>query len=434
MEKEDLIFQNTKNEELDVYGEQVRSVLSNPPSRLYSIGNTIVVVFLVILIALSWFIKLPEIVTSEFEITTQESTLKYVCQTSGFLSKLNYNNDDYVEKGELVAIIDNGLSYSKFKQLEDYINQFENEWETNTGFNFLSKVEEPNLQRLISELETNYLEWKKFSEFEEFKSEVVMLESQLAYQRNLQSNLNSELKLVEEHIEVLRNNYSRQQKLYEKGVIALVELERSNLELIEKKREFETSKVNRARNQIMISSLKQQVEQIKRNRSLKSNNFKTNILELIKIINSELNEWKNTHILISKNTGFISYIDRWQKDQYLQAGTELFVISPKEATYVCFGRLSMFNSGKVKIGQKVLIKLHAYPEKEYGIIEGNVTNISKVQIGDDYLVEFNFSNNTTSNFGKRLELKHGQKGVAEIVTNDLRLIERIFYELRAVFD
>lgn len=41
-------------EVFDIYSEEVRDVLSNPPKTIFKWGNTILFGFLIILIALSW--------------------------------------------------------------------------------------------------------------------------------------------------------------------------------------------------------------------------------------------------------------------------------------------------------------------------------------------------------------------------------------------
>lgn len=89
------------------------------------------------------------------------------------------------------------------------------------------------------------------------------------------------------------------------------------------------------------------------------------------------------------------------------------------------------NSGKVKPNQKVLVKLDNYRYQEYGIVEGKVQNISLTP--DDkgnYYVDVLLPKGLRTSFGKKLPFDRELKGSAEIVTEDLRLIERFFYQIR----
>ena len=89
------------------------------------------------------------------------------------------------------------------------------------------------------------------------------------------------------------------------------------------------------------------------------------------------------------------------------------------------------NSGKVAKGEKVLIKLDNYRFQEYGIVEGRVQNISLTP--DDkgnYYVDVILSKGLKTSYNKTLPFDKELSGNAEIVTKDLRLIERFFYQIR----
>lgn len=64
--------------------------------------------------------------------------------------------------------------------------------------------------------------------------------------------------------------------------------------------------------------------------------------------------------------------------------------------------LPVRGSGKVKIGQKVNIKLLNYPYMEYGMLQGSIRNISLVLAENFYSVEVEFLNGMTTNYGREL--------------------------------
>ena len=89
------------------------------------------------------------------------------------------------------------------------------------------------------------------------------------------------------------------------------------------------------------------------------------------------------------------------------------------------------NSGKISPGEKVLIKLDNYRYQEYGIVEGRVQNIAFAP--DDkgnYYVDVTLPKGLKTSYHRNLAFDKELKGNAEIVTQDLRLIERIFYQMR----
>lgn len=103
--------------------------------------------------------------------------------------------------------------------------------------------------------------------------------------------------------------------------------------------------------------------------------------------------------------------------------------------------LPVQGSGKVEVGQKVIVKMSDYPYMEYGYIEGKVENISMVSTPinygngttmESYLVSLVFPEGLKTNYGLQLDFRFETKGIAEIITKDRRLIERFFDNLKYI--
>ena len=88
-------------------------------------------------------------------------------------------------------------------------------------------------------------------------------------------------------------------------------------------------------------------------------------------------------------------------------------------------------SGKIVPGEKVLIKLDNYRFQEYGIVGGRVQSISLApDEKGNYYVDVILPNGLKTSYNKTLPFDKELKGNAEIITKDLRLIERFFYQIR----
>lgn len=88
--------------------------------------------------------------------------------------------------------------------------------------------------------------------------------------------------------------------------------------------------------------------------------------------------------------------------------------------------ISSFDAGKIKAGQKVLIRLYSFPESEFGFLEGEVKNISfKYLENGKYIATIYFPKNLKTNIGYNLPTVGTFEGEAAFITKDIRLIERI---------
>ena len=94
------------------------------------------------------------------------------------------------------------------------------------------------------------------------------------------------------------------------------------------------------------------------------------------------------------------------------------------------------NSGKVSVGQDVIIKLDNYPYQEWGSLKGRVNTISSVPKKDINMFVYNVYieiKDLNSSFDKELEFKQEMQGVADIILEELTVSERILYKLREIF-
>lgn len=93
-------------------------------------------------------------------------------------------------------------------------------------------------------------------------------------------------------------------------------------------------------------------------------------------------------------------------------------------------------SGKVKAGQRVNIQLDGYPYLEYGFLTGTVLSVSAMPDNDFYTATINIGNDGMTSYGKHINI-YGDLNlteIAEIVTDDLSLAERIISPLRYLFE
>ena len=107
-------------------------------------------------------------------------------------------------------------------------------------------------------------------------------------------------------------------------------------------------------------------------------------------------------------------------------GTPVFNMVFENSTYYAVAMLPPEGAGKVKVGEKVNIKLSSFPFAEYGTLSGLVQSISQNPIEKYYLVYISLPGGLVSTTGAQLYFAETLYGQAEIVTKDRRLISRVF--------
>ena len=93
-------------------------------------------------------------------------------------------------------------------------------------------------------------------------------------------------------------------------------------------------------------------------------------------------------------------------------------------------------SGKVKIGQTVNVSFDNFPNNEFGIVKGVIKNISlvpsEIEKKKIYIVEILLPKGLITSYNKELPYLLEMEGKAEIITDDLSLLERFLLPIKKV--
>lgn len=181
--------------------------------------------------------------------------------------------------------------------------------------------------------------------------------------------------------------------------------------------------------QLEVNLLDMDLEQIEK-KSILLQEYRTAAEQLQNAIRS----WELSYRLATPVTGQVTFTKYWNINQYITSGEAVFSIVPTvKERLIGVAMLPIQRSGKVKTGQRVIIRFSNYPDQEFGVVEGTVTTISLVPNANNYRVEISLPNGLTTNYKKELPVAQEMQAVAEIVTEDLRLIERFFMPLKKIW-
>jgi HlyD family secretion protein len=140
-------------------------------------------------------------------------------------------------------------------------------------------------------------------------------------------------------------------------------------------------------------------------------------------------DWKKKYLLIAPITGKVAFTSFMQENQQLQVGQTICFINPENSQYFAQVNIPQSNFGKVAIGQKVLLKFPAYPFQEYGAVIGKIEFISRISTDSGYLAKVSFTNGLNTSYQKQVQYRDGLMANAEIITKDMRLLQRFYYTL-----
>ncbi|MFV0233930.1 HlyD family secretion protein [Empedobacter falsenii] len=409
----------------------VNDILNKTPSWILSWGNTFFLIFLLLLIFLTWFIKYPDIVRCEASVTSDIPPVVLVSRTTGGIDTLFVKNNSLVKKGDWLLIINTKASIPDIIELEKKLHYL-NENITNTDkvfnieFNFLDVGElQPsynNFLRLIKK-------YRSYSVDNNYNNQYTINQSRINNLTSSISNLKYQKEIAQEEMQVSKLNLERQKKMLEKGIVTKADYEVSQNQFLQYQRQ-----VQQYDNQIF--QIQQDIELVRSNlQTLKQTDrdihqdYDIDIANSIKEMTKSFEDWANIYILRASREGKVQYLDNLYKNKYINVDTNLLSIIQETKSKDAFKatlKMPSINSGKVKKGQLVNIKLNNFPYEEFGTLQGKVETISEMMNGDYYFVEVSLPNGLKTNYNKEINAKN-IIGTGEIITDDLRLTERFLY-------
>src|SRR5690606_9862765 len=113
------------------------------------------------------------------------------------------------------------------------------------------------------------------------------------------------------------------------------------------------------------------------NQSRDDINLLRNVILSFNQLKKAITEWELAYVLRSSISGKVSFMQIWTENQTINVGDDTFVIIPEtQSDFLGKIKAPALNSGKIKTGQEVNIRLANYPDREFGIIKGKIKSIS----------------------------------------------------------
>jgi hypothetical protein len=148
---------------------------------------------------------------------------------------------------------------------------------------------------------------------------------------------------------------------------------------------------------------------------------------------SQIRRWRDQHLIVAPARGKLSYLAFLETNLHVEPGKALVALLPENDNIIARAELPLAGSGKVKVGQQVNIKLANYPFEQFGMLSGQITSISALPTEQKYLVHITLPQELKTTQQKQIAFRQQLAGTTEIITEDLSVLERVFYQIRKVF-
>jgi multidrug efflux pump subunit AcrA (membrane-fusion protein) len=401
-------------------------------------GTTIVFSAVILLFVFSYFYRYPDLIYSEVVVSAANPPAEIKARSTGKITGLFVSNGEKVISGQLLAVIENPARIGDIELVRKYVltmNGFIEKTDGTKSIESSGALMLGSVQSSFSEFTKLLSDYQNFIQQHFYTERISALEGQIDMQQQLLKRLDAQKEIEEQRMQLASKSYQRDSSLFAKRAISDDVFEQAKSTRLNEEKELETIKTQSVSTQSDIYKLQQEKANLKLEQDNQLKDLRTSLSRAYEMLTNSIDEWYNNFALTSPIEGTTSFNKIWALNQNISIGETLLTIVPENPSgIVGKAYIPVVGAGKVKTGQRVNIKLSNYPYMEYGMVIGTVLRKAPVPVNNFYSVEIKLPDKLITNYGNTLEMQQELQGNCEIITEDLRLIQRIIYPIRAVFE
>jgi len=416
-----------KYKEIELRSEEVQEIMNRVPPWILRGGITLLFSIVIILLLGSFFFKYPDVIQAEITVTSQEPPAGVIARSAGKIDEIYVVNSSEVRKGEPLAVINNPADTDDMLTLLMNIEL----WKM-SGYDidqvkslFPSRsVSLGTIQSVYAAFLNSLNDYINHMELDYYPKKIASQKEQLLVQEEYINKLKEQMPVILEQYNTSNNIFKRDSVLFSRDVISDSFLQ-SKQSFISFNASLKQSDLQQMQGEETLLDLQQQASEVE-------SRFRLALHNATEALNAQIRSWEHDYLMVSPVNGIVNHMGVWSSNQNVSAGETVFTVLPAGQD-IPRGKamLPVQGAGKVSEGQRVNVRLNNFPDQEFGYLIGNVASISSVPTDDGlYVVEIIFPKGMKTNYDKILPITRQMQGVAEIITEDLRLIERFFMPVK----
>lgn len=431
-----------KHKKIELRSEEVQEVMNRVPPWILRCGLGVLLGIILVLLMGSYWFKYPDVIVAEVTVSMQEPPAYVVARSSGRLEKLYVTNGQTVEKETNLGVIENPADVSDMVTLRNRLQQWEEEGYTLSSGKKLFDVA-GSVRQNLGEVQAAYAnfvsvlsEASRISEMKYYTQKLLSQEKILASQKKYYEQVRKQYLLAEREHSLARSAYLRDSTLYHRQAMIITEFEQSGSKYLQSLQAKESAHMAMTQVAMQIEQSNEVLLDLRKQALEEEQSQTVNLKNAVEQLVAQLHSWEQRYVLKSPVGGKVTFQRVWSPNQNVETGETVFVVAPQEGS-ASIGKalLPLQGSGKVKAGQRVNIRLNNYPDQEFGYIRGEVRSVSPLPTAEGmYVVDIAFPDSLKTNYGKILPLTREMKGNADIITDDLRLLERLIMPIKKIWE
>ena len=415
--------------------EQVQEILGRPPMWMVRWGTVLVLGVILVLAYLSWMVKYPEVIRAPIVLTSGTPPIDIHAMSTGRLTQLFVRDSQQVELGDRLALLENSADWEDIQRLmhltDSLVNLPQGIFSLAPQSSLPHSLQLGSLQEAYSRFVAAWMAFQSNKVLLPFNRERNSLLESLTKQQEILKGLQEQGPRIDRELTLAQKELDRKQSLLEEKVIPPIEVEAAERSVLEVEGRQDIWNNQLAELRLRIAEKQAELNRLNVQQPDAEIRLKEELYTAFDLLTSSLQDWERAYLLRAPGEGRVTLFSYWSTDQFVRKEEAIMTLVPMDSTGM-LGKvqLPLKNSGKVNVGQRVVILLDNYPFQEFGSLTGSIDRISLVPQDASYTMDVTLPNGLLTSYQHSIPFRQELRGQAEIITEDLRLIERLLYQLR----
>jgi len=429
-EQKSFMLSKTVTNTVNQRSEAVHEIISSKPTFVEKWGLLICLGILVLLLSGTWFVKYPDIINTRGKLTAVNAPKEIIVRQEGRLVKLFVSNNQKVKRNEIIGWIESTAKHKDVLALSAQLD---------SSITWLNLGQTEKISQLfnnhysnLGEIQESYrlfvVAWQQFRDYQVdgfYVKKRSLLIEETHYLESIGKTIEHQNELTAQDLSLAEETFKMNKILLEEDVLSKEQFRLEKSKYVNKEMAVPQQQAN------LLSNRSQQREKIREIQQLDHDMEQQKIIfqQALHSLRSAIDDWMKKYVLQSPIDGKVVFIVSLQENQFLPTGRILGYINPDETRYYVETNLVQYNFGKIDTGLKVQLRFDAYPYEEAGFVEGTLSYVSSIPSDSGFWATVRLDRGLVTNNHKEIPYKNGLNLQALIVTKNMRLFDRMYYNI-----
>jgi HlyD family secretion protein len=348
----------------------------------------------------------------------------------GRLIRLFVHNSQIVSSGDILAFIESTAKHEQIIKLNGLVDStIDDLQKSNTQFivtRFAINLEQlGELQLGYQQFISSYQQFADYLQNGFYLKKKEVLGEDLVYLLKNNTILKQQKELILKDLNLSEESYKANEQLYKDRVISKQDDRNEQSKLLNKQLSIPQINASLLNNESQQREKQKEITELEHSISIQ----KTIFLQAAQTLKSLLEDWEKKYIIKAPVAGKLTFLVPLQENEFIKSGRSLGFVAPQNSQYYAEIIIPQYNFGKTDTNQAVQLRFDAYPYQEYGFVQGRIKYISDIPTDSGFVAHVQIPLGLITNQKKEVKYREGLKAEALIITKDMRLTERFYYNL-----